>query len=158
MMFLGSKGHRRKIFTPPYHLDQLWDPLNLLSSGFSGALYLGRKRQGRESDHSLPTSAEVRETWVYTSTSPKSSWHSAYWVKHRATLLLPRCQLVWNGSDSDSLQNCCQFIYHRGTLCTGAFRDVLGSLWCSYCPNVYLEIDFIEISLHLNIVNKYTYK
>jgi hypothetical protein len=29
----------------------------------------GVKRQGREADHSPPTSAEVKETWIYTSTS-----------------------------------------------------------------------------------------
>jgi hypothetical protein len=27
----------------------------------------GLKRQGREADHSLPTSAEVKRTWIYTS-------------------------------------------------------------------------------------------
>jgi hypothetical protein len=27
----------------------------------------GVKRQGREADHSLPTSAEVKKTWIYTS-------------------------------------------------------------------------------------------
>jgi hypothetical protein len=35
-----------------------------------GALSLGVKRQGRESDHSPPTSAEVKKMWIYTSTSP----------------------------------------------------------------------------------------
>jgi hypothetical protein len=34
----------------------------------SGALYSGVKRPGREADHSPPTSAEVKKTWVYTST------------------------------------------------------------------------------------------
>jgi hypothetical protein len=29
---------------------------------------LGVKRQGREADHSLLTSAEVKKTWIYTST------------------------------------------------------------------------------------------
>jgi hypothetical protein len=28
------------------------------------------KRQGREADHSLPTSAEVKKMWIYTSTPP----------------------------------------------------------------------------------------
>jgi hypothetical protein len=36
----------------------------------TGALYRGGKRPGREAHHSLPTSAEVKKTWVYTSTSP----------------------------------------------------------------------------------------
>jgi hypothetical protein len=30
----------------------------------------GIKRQGREADHSPPTSAEVKKLWIYTSTSP----------------------------------------------------------------------------------------
>jgi hypothetical protein len=30
----------------------------------------GVKRQGREADHSTPSSAEVKKTWIYTSTPP----------------------------------------------------------------------------------------
>jgi hypothetical protein len=36
----------------------------------SGTLYTGVKRPGREEDYSLPTSVEVKETWIYTSTPP----------------------------------------------------------------------------------------
>jgi hypothetical protein len=36
----------------------------------SGALSPGVKRQGREADHSHPTSAEVKKKWIYTSTPP----------------------------------------------------------------------------------------
>jgi hypothetical protein len=32
------------------------------------ALSLGVKRPGRESEHSSPTSAEVKKIWIYTST------------------------------------------------------------------------------------------
>jgi hypothetical protein len=32
-----------------------------------GALFLGVKRPGREADHSLPSSAEVKNAWNYTS-------------------------------------------------------------------------------------------
>jgi hypothetical protein len=35
-----------------------------------GALSLGVKRPGREADHSLPSSAEVKNVWSYTSTPP----------------------------------------------------------------------------------------
>jgi hypothetical protein len=35
----------------------------------AGGSFLGDKRQGRKADHSPPTSAEVKETWIYT-TSP----------------------------------------------------------------------------------------
>jgi hypothetical protein len=36
----------------------------------SGALSPGVKWQGREADHSPPTSAEVKKMWIYTSTPP----------------------------------------------------------------------------------------
>jgi hypothetical protein len=36
----------------------------------TGALTLGVKWQGHEADHSLPTSAKVKKTWIYTSTQP----------------------------------------------------------------------------------------
>jgi hypothetical protein len=35
-----------------------------------GALSLGVKRPGREADHSPPSSAEVKNSWSYTSTPP----------------------------------------------------------------------------------------
>jgi hypothetical protein len=35
-----------------------------------GVPSLGVKRQGRESDHLPPSSAEVKNAWSYTSTSP----------------------------------------------------------------------------------------
>jgi hypothetical protein len=35
-----------------------------------GALSPGVKRQRRETDHSLPTSAEVKEMWIYTTIPP----------------------------------------------------------------------------------------
>jgi hypothetical protein len=35
-----------------------------------GALSLKVKRPGRESDNSTPVSAEVKEIWIYTSTTP----------------------------------------------------------------------------------------
>jgi hypothetical protein len=36
----------------------------------TGGSFPGVKRQGREADHSLPTSAEVKKMWIYTSTPP----------------------------------------------------------------------------------------
>jgi hypothetical protein len=36
----------------------------------TGGSIPGVKRQGREADHSPPASAEVKKTWVYTSTPP----------------------------------------------------------------------------------------
>jgi hypothetical protein len=43
--------------------DLFWDPPSLLSNGYPGV-----KRPGRESDHSSLSSAEVKKTWIYTST------------------------------------------------------------------------------------------
>jgi hypothetical protein len=57
---------RAKIFTFPYRPDRLWSPLQWVL----GALSPWIKRPRREADHSPPTSAEVRKTWVYTSTPP----------------------------------------------------------------------------------------
>jgi hypothetical protein len=56
------------IFTSPYHPDWLWVSPNLLSNEYWGLFPLGVKRPGREADHSPPTSAEIKKTWVYTST------------------------------------------------------------------------------------------
>jgi hypothetical protein len=36
----------------------------------TGSSSPGLKRQGREADHSPPTSAEVKKMWIYTSTPP----------------------------------------------------------------------------------------
>lgn len=45
----------------------LWDPFNLLLSGYWGSL-LGKKREGCEADDSLPPSADVENEWGYIST------------------------------------------------------------------------------------------
>jgi hypothetical protein len=45
------------------------DLASLLSSGY-WALSPGLKRPGCEADHSLPSSAEVKKKWSYTSTTP----------------------------------------------------------------------------------------
>jgi hypothetical protein len=59
-----------KIITSPHRADRLWGAPNLLSSGYRGALSPGVKREGYEADLALPTSAEVKKTWIYTSTPP----------------------------------------------------------------------------------------
>jgi hypothetical protein len=48
----------------------------------SGALSLGVKRPGRETDHSPPSSTEVRNAWRYTST-PQYVFMAWCLVKHR---------------------------------------------------------------------------
>jgi hypothetical protein len=78
-MFGGlSPGRSWGFFSSPPRSDPLWVSPNLLSSGVPGV-----KRSGREGDHSPPTSAEVKNTWSYTSTPPnKPLWSSAR-LKHR---------------------------------------------------------------------------
>jgi hypothetical protein len=45
-------------------------PTNLPIRWTPGAPCLGVKLQGREANHSPPTSAKVKKTWIYTSNSP----------------------------------------------------------------------------------------
>jgi hypothetical protein len=59
-----------RMFYSPRRLDWLWDPPNLLSNGYRGALFPGIKRQGGVADHSPPTRAKVKTMWIYTSTHP----------------------------------------------------------------------------------------
>jgi hypothetical protein len=48
----------------------------------TGTLSLGVKRPGCEADHSLPSSAEVKNAWSYTST-PQYVFMAWCLVKHR---------------------------------------------------------------------------
>jgi hypothetical protein len=54
-------------FSSPRHPDRFWGPPSLLSNGYRGP-FPRTKRPGCEADHSLSTSAEVKNTWIYTST------------------------------------------------------------------------------------------
>jgi hypothetical protein len=51
-----------RFFSLPRRPDRLWGPSGLLPEGVWGVKL--------ESDHSLPISAEVKNTWIYTSTPP----------------------------------------------------------------------------------------
>jgi hypothetical protein len=57
-----------RIFSFPNRPDRLWGPHNLLFNGYRGLFRRGVKRPGREADDSPPASAEVKKTWIYTST------------------------------------------------------------------------------------------
>jgi hypothetical protein len=47
----------------------------------------GVKWQEREADHPPPTSAEVKDTWIYTSIPHTSQYRSAQLVKHKDNLI-----------------------------------------------------------------------
>jgi hypothetical protein len=52
-----------RIFSPPSIPDRLWGPPTHPTSA-------GVKQPGRETDHTPPTSAEVKKMWLYTTTRP----------------------------------------------------------------------------------------
>jgi hypothetical protein len=54
-------------FTSLYRQDQRWGTPSLLSIEYLG-FFNGVKHPRREADHSTPTSAEIKKTWIYTST------------------------------------------------------------------------------------------
>jgi hypothetical protein len=50
------------VLTPQKYLESTQPPVQCVP----GDLSLGVKRSGRETDHSLPASAEVKKMWIYT--------------------------------------------------------------------------------------------
>jgi hypothetical protein len=60
-----------RIFTSPCRPDMFCGPPDLLNR-YRGIFPWGLKRPKRETDHSPPTTAEVKKKWVYTFTPPLS--------------------------------------------------------------------------------------
>jgi hypothetical protein len=67
-------------FCSPLRPDRLWDPPSLLLNGYRRLP--GVKRPGREADQSSPSSAEVKNVWIYTYT-PQYSFMAWCLIKHR---------------------------------------------------------------------------
>ena len=57
------------VFPSPKRPDSVWDPPSLLDSGY-GCSVLEIKRPGSDVDTSPPSSAEVKNEWIYTSSPP----------------------------------------------------------------------------------------
>jgi hypothetical protein len=71
-----------------YSLRQVFSHLHVVQSGpgdhpASYPMGIEGTFSGGNSDHSPPSSAEVKNKWLYTSTPDKSSWRSDKLVKHR---------------------------------------------------------------------------
>jgi hypothetical protein len=66
----GIRPGRVKNFLFSTSSRQVLGPTQSPIQWVPGALSPGVKRPGRETDHSLPTSAEVKKTWIYTSNPP----------------------------------------------------------------------------------------
>jgi hypothetical protein len=58
-----------RFFSCPRRPDRFWGAPSLLSSEYQG-IFPRAKRSRREADHSSTTFAEVKNTWIYTSTTP----------------------------------------------------------------------------------------
>jgi hypothetical protein len=56
-----------RILSSPHRPDRLWGSP---TQGVPGTISPEVKLPGREADHSLPASAEVKQMWTYTSTPP----------------------------------------------------------------------------------------
>jgi hypothetical protein len=70
-----------RFFSSPRRPDRFWGPPRL--HWVPETLSPGIKRPGSEADHSPPTTVEVMNTWIYTSTPHTSSWCTACLVKQR---------------------------------------------------------------------------
>jgi hypothetical protein len=73
---LGSIAGMPRFFSSLQYPDRLWGPPSLLSSG-TGDDSLRVKRPGREADHSLPSSGEIKNSGAIPPLPHVSSWHSA---------------------------------------------------------------------------------
>jgi hypothetical protein len=64
-------------------------PTQLPIQRVTWALSLEANRPGREADHSLPSSAEIKNAWSYTSTPPMRLHDMVLNLKHKDNFPLP---------------------------------------------------------------------
>jgi hypothetical protein len=104
-----------------------------------GALSLGVKRPGREADHSLPSSAEVKNAWSYTSTPPYvfMAWCL---VKHRDNFTgWVYRHVSWTVTDGKWMTHCTRW-WNVLYLTSG------GSICLTYITNLFQRVTFIRNS------------
>jgi hypothetical protein len=65
-----------RIVTSPYSPDRMGSTQSYIQ-WVQRTLSQGVKRPGPEAENSLPSSAEVKKTWIYTTIPHTTSWHSA---------------------------------------------------------------------------------
>jgi hypothetical protein len=68
--FNSWQGQWWDFFSLPPRPERLWGPPSLLSNWYRGLLTPGVKRSGREADPLPQSSAEIKNAWSHTSTSP----------------------------------------------------------------------------------------
>jgi hypothetical protein len=67
MVNLGAGMVRARVLSL-HRPDRLWGPPSIVPSRYRGLFLPGLERPGREADQSPPTSAEVKNIWISTST------------------------------------------------------------------------------------------
>jgi hypothetical protein len=95
-------------------------PSQLSRQWASGSLSPGIKLPGREADHSPPTSAEVKETWIYTSTPLQGQF------------TFTGC--IWRNSLVSKLNtlSCVDSQKRQGILCSSPWPEGFGGLSSGY--------------------------
>jgi hypothetical protein len=55
-------GRGKRFFSSPQRPEKFWGPSSLISNGYRWVVFARVKRSERESDHSPPSSAEVKNS------------------------------------------------------------------------------------------------